>query len=476
MILAIVTGYLCVGCLAAFIGPAAKDIRREYQDVAGDHRIKARFFVAALVLGMAILWPVLLPSAVKTVARRKQCESSNLIALMGALANNGTDQDMIPGASGQFGLTVTNPIPTRTPMGSKVYLDRLRTVSGEEISWSRVGSTGAGSSRWPIDMYTTSTREGGHPVGTLFVSPYHKRNSGLAPNGFKLVDGSPPAARADRIPPVEPPKIDRADPDVFVKRSSEPEPQQTEESDHARQALNTAKRQLELGIQKLAGANGSPKDLVAAEFHLREAALLGDDEVAYILARAYCSGTFGVRDKLQARFYAHLADERGHLKAASLLRSIDKDDEDRKKSSAETPTVAGRQRARPQSWTTSPRVAPDDALDFALLALGTRQGRKCRADARERLARSKWVDPHVRGQGTAVDDLAHQLAVRRGLLHPGSNSGMKGKVDGADPLFEERRAIFVSGVEQCLSADEATEEGETERFASVASGKKVGGT
>lgn len=234
MILAIAIGYLCIGCLATFVGPAAKDIREEYQDVVGDHPIKARVFVAALVLAMAILWPVLLPSAVKTVARRKQRESSNLFALMGALADNGTDQDMVLGASGEFGLTVTNPIPTRTPMGSKAYLDRLRTVSGEEISWSRVGSTGAASSGWPIDMYTISTRERGRPLGTLFVSPYHKRNSGLAPNGFKLVDGSPPAARAGRIPPVEPPNKDRAGPDVSVRRSSEPEPQPTAESGHYR--------------------------------------------------------------------------------------------------------------------------------------------------------------------------------------------------------------------------------------------------
>ena len=223
---------------------------------------------------------------------------------------------------------------------------------------------------------------------------------------------------------------------------------------------NTAKRELELGIQKLAGANGSPKDLVRAELHLREAALLGDDEVAYTLARAYWSGTFGAQDKLRAWFFADLAAQNGHPKAASLLRIIDKDKADSKKSCAETPRVPGRQRARTQSWTTSTRVVPDDALDFALLARGTRQGRKCRADAREQLARSSSIDPNVQDRAAAVDDLARSLAARRGLLRADSNSGMRGKVDGADPLFEERRAIFVSGVEQGLSADEADEEEE----------------
>ena len=33
MILTVVIGYLCIGCLAAFIGPAAKDIREEYQSL-----------------------------------------------------------------------------------------------------------------------------------------------------------------------------------------------------------------------------------------------------------------------------------------------------------------------------------------------------------------------------------------------------------------------------------------------------------
>ena len=84
-----------------------------------DHPVKVRFFVAALILAMAILWPVLLPSAVKTVARRKQRKIKQSIRLMGALADNGTDQDMIPGASGEFGLRQRTPFPLEPRWAAK---------------------------------------------------------------------------------------------------------------------------------------------------------------------------------------------------------------------------------------------------------------------------------------------------------------------------------------------------------------------
>jgi hypothetical protein len=92
----------------------------------------------------------------------------NLLSLVGALAATGTDQDEIPGAVGEFGLCVTNPIPTHTMFGSRSYLASLRTASGGAINYF------AGAPRFPVqaDIRSISTRSA----------------SRKAPEGFQLVD------------------------------------------------------------------------------------------------------------------------------------------------------------------------------------------------------------------------------------------------------------------------------------------------
>jgi hypothetical protein len=134
------------------------------------------------------LWPILFPSAIKETKRRKSSGFFEALKLMGELADFGVDADTIPGASGEFGLTETNPIPTRTPLGSEAYLSRLRTEGGDPISWSRQGSTLADDGGMPIDMYSIRSHAD-EPLTTLFICPYHKRNSRIAPKGFLLASG-----------------------------------------------------------------------------------------------------------------------------------------------------------------------------------------------------------------------------------------------------------------------------------------------
>lgn len=99
---------------------------------------------------------------------------------------DGVDTDDLPKAYGPFGLCKTNPIPTRGVPGSNEYLSRLRTKDSRSIESSRIGSTSAEDvTSGMIDMYSISS--GGVNLGTVYLCPYNKRNSGKVPEGFLLV-------------------------------------------------------------------------------------------------------------------------------------------------------------------------------------------------------------------------------------------------------------------------------------------------
>jgi len=99
---------------------------------------------------------------------------------------DGVTTDDIPKGYGPFGLCKTNPVPTRGVPGSNEYLSRLRTNDGRSIESSRIGSTSAEDvTSGMIDMYSISN--GGVNLSTVYLCPYHKKNSGKAPEGFVLV-------------------------------------------------------------------------------------------------------------------------------------------------------------------------------------------------------------------------------------------------------------------------------------------------
>ena len=98
---------------------------------------------------------------------------------------DGTDQDIIPEGIGEFGYDVTNPIPVNTVFGNTAYLGRLRTLNGIKVRYERKGSTGAANIKNPIDIYDIFEDE--KKIATLYISPYNKKNSTIAPKGFKLI-------------------------------------------------------------------------------------------------------------------------------------------------------------------------------------------------------------------------------------------------------------------------------------------------
>jgi len=98
---------------------------------------------------------------------------------------DGATTDVIPGAYGEYGYTVTNPIPTRGIPANEVYLRKLALLSGESFHWRRIGSFAAPNIDHPIDGYEIIT-DGGETLCTIYISPYQRVISNLAPRGFYI--------------------------------------------------------------------------------------------------------------------------------------------------------------------------------------------------------------------------------------------------------------------------------------------------
>lgn len=97
------------------------------------------------------------------------------------LHENRVDSDVLPNGFGEFGLDVTNPIPTISISGSEVYLSRLR-FNGQKIKYERLGSTVSDVTDGCVDIYKIVYSD--ENVAKIYICPYHRRNSKQAPIGF----------------------------------------------------------------------------------------------------------------------------------------------------------------------------------------------------------------------------------------------------------------------------------------------------
>ena len=104
---------------------------------------------------------------------------------MNLLCQDGCETDEIPGAYGEFGHEASNPILTQTVFGSTSYLARLHAPDGAKVVYGRMGSLSSPVSLNPIDAYRISHPDGTQ-LATLYLSPYRKRTSAKAPEGFTL--------------------------------------------------------------------------------------------------------------------------------------------------------------------------------------------------------------------------------------------------------------------------------------------------
>jgi len=98
---------------------------------------------------------------------------------------SGTDADEMPEGYGEFGLQITNPIPTSSIPDSRLYLNRLRTKDGNEITFDRIGSMRTQNIKHIIDGYKIYVNR--MQIATIYICPYNRKTSTKAPKGFKLI-------------------------------------------------------------------------------------------------------------------------------------------------------------------------------------------------------------------------------------------------------------------------------------------------
>lgn len=101
----------------------------------------------------------------------------------------GGSVDTIQGASGEFGRSISNPIPVNGPLGEITYLSRLLTDSGKRMFFHRLGSiapSGLGAGLFDennVDVYELLA-EDGSLWDCLYLDMYHVRKSKKAPSGY----------------------------------------------------------------------------------------------------------------------------------------------------------------------------------------------------------------------------------------------------------------------------------------------------
>ena len=192
----IILFYITTG-LTIILFTRARDVMRETTSDINTRRYPAWKVIGffSIVYPVAVLlWPIFLPA---WFAKKKTAwdelnenplfqEQKSLFDLMNLMSEDGVDTDVIPGGLGEFGLVSSNPIPCKTVFGGITYLAQLRAHDGSEIIYERAGSVQSDISSHPVDVYEISLPDG-QKLETIYISPYHKRNSGKAPSGFTLL-------------------------------------------------------------------------------------------------------------------------------------------------------------------------------------------------------------------------------------------------------------------------------------------------
>ena len=191
----IILFYITTG-LTIILFTRARDVIRETTSDINIRRYPAWKVIGffSIVYPVAVLiWPIFLPA---WFAKKKTAwdelnenplfqEQKSLFDLMNLMSEDGVDTDVIPGGLGEFGLVSSNPIPCKTVFGGITYLAQLRTLDGIDTIWRPIGCVGSDVSPHPVDVYEILLLDG-QMLETIYISPYHKRNSGKAPSGFTL--------------------------------------------------------------------------------------------------------------------------------------------------------------------------------------------------------------------------------------------------------------------------------------------------
>jgi len=102
------------------------------------------------------------------------------------LVQNTNTGDEVDNASGKFGYSITNPIPLQGIDKINDYFAKLKLVTGEPITYHRLGSLQADNLTFPVDKYEIFNPKN-QIVAILYVYAYHDVNSNKVPEGFLRV-------------------------------------------------------------------------------------------------------------------------------------------------------------------------------------------------------------------------------------------------------------------------------------------------
>jgi hypothetical protein len=91
---------------------------------------------------------------------------------------SGLSVDELPSAEGEFGRSLSNPIPTNGPIGELIYLSTLSTDAGTPVLAHRLGSINS------VDVYETVSFDG-LLWDVLFLTLYHPRKSRKVRAGYR---------------------------------------------------------------------------------------------------------------------------------------------------------------------------------------------------------------------------------------------------------------------------------------------------
>ncbi len=193
----IFTTYLVIGGTVLLFTPVRPTLARHLNLYEQRHISRLAFVVYAgiVVASDLLLWPFLAATHRRSRRRVKPehaaldpeliQEQKILRDSLGQANGDGVDTDELPDATGDFGRVASNPIPCNTVFGSTAYLARLRFSDGAKILFDRLGSVSSEASRYPVDCYAIKHPDG-RGLGVFYISPYQRRNSRKAPEGFSI--------------------------------------------------------------------------------------------------------------------------------------------------------------------------------------------------------------------------------------------------------------------------------------------------
>ncbi len=95
------------------------------------------------------------------------------------------DNDEMPIGNGRFGLEMTNPILAISVADIYLYLDRLRTESGDKITYQRERKHSVPNFSAGVNEYSIFLND--KQISKVFIYGWGKKTSSKAPEGFKLI-------------------------------------------------------------------------------------------------------------------------------------------------------------------------------------------------------------------------------------------------------------------------------------------------